>query len=219
MSVLTETGAPAEAGAPAPARPARNRWLAAGAVVLALLLGVGVGLVIPLLGRPADDSVEAGFLRDMSNHHAQAVQLAMIEHERGTDANVRRFAADIALTQHGQMNIMGTWLRGWGLSPTGSQPAMAWMPDAEGSVQNGLMPGMATPEQMDALRAATGRQIDIQFLTLMRRHHLGGVHMAQGIVKLSDHEDVTWLAGTMVAAQQGEIALIDDLLKTVQGRA
>ena len=75
------------------------------------------------------------------------------------------------------------------------------------------MPGMATPEQMTTLRAATGKDLDIQFLTLMRQHHLGGIHMAQEILELSDNEDVTWLAQTMVSGQQGEINLIDDLLK------
>ena len=90
---------------------------------------------------------------------------------------------------------------------------MAWMPDSAGSVQNGLMPGMATPAQMTSLRTATGTALDTQFLTLMRAHHLGGIHMAQAILDESTNKDVTWLAGTMVTAQQGELNLIDDLLK------
>jgi uncharacterized protein (DUF305 family) len=47
----------------------------------------------------------------------------------------------------------------------------------------------------------------------MRQHHLGGIHMAQAILKQSDNENVTWLAQTMVASQQGEITLIDTMLK------
>ena len=95
---------------------------------------------------------------------------------------------------------------------------MAWMPDSAGSVVNGLMPGMATPEQMADLRKATGKDLDVQYLTLMRQHHLGGIHMAQEAEKLSSNSDVKWLAGTMVTSQQGEITVIDNLLKKIQGQ-
>jgi uncharacterized protein (DUF305 family) len=50
----------------------------------------------------------------------------------------------------------------------------------------------------------------------MRQHHLGGIHMAQAILEQSGNKDVTWLAGTMVTSQQGEINLIDSLLKQLQ---
>jgi uncharacterized protein (DUF305 family) len=56
----------------------------------------------------------------------------------------------------------------------------------------------------------------VQLLTLMRQHHLGGIHMAQEILRLSKNDDVTWLAQTMVASQQGEITLIDSMLKQLQ---
>ena len=152
----------------------------------------------------------------MSTHHAQAVEMSMIAHANSTDPGIISLSADIALTQHGQIGYMQAWLRDWGLSPTGSEPAMAWMPGSEGSVVNGLMPGMATPEQMDRLRTATGKELNVQFLTLMRAHHLGGIHMAQEILRLSGNKDVTWLAETMVTSQQGEINLIDDLLEKAQ---
>jgi uncharacterized protein (DUF305 family) len=219
MPTMTRAGAPVETRAPAPTFSGRDRWLAAAAVVLALAVGLTIGLIVPVLSRPADDSAEAGFLRDMSTHHAQAVEMAMIAHEKATDPTVRIVAADIALTQHGQINIMQTWLRDWKLNLTGSEPPMAWMPDAAGAVRDGLMPGMASQEQLAALRAATGKQVDIQFLTLMGTHHLGGIHMAQAISDLSDNDKVTNLAGTMVTSQQGELATIKDLLEKVRGAA
>ena len=40
--------------------------------------------------------------------------------------------------------------------------------------------------------------------------------VAQEIVDQSDNTDVTWLAETMVAAQQGEINLIDSMLKDLR---
>ena len=136
----------------------------------------------------------------------------MIAHSNSTNPAVVTLAGDIALTQHGQIGYMQAWLQDWNLSPTGSQPTMAWMPGSAGSVVNGLMPGMATPEQIAALRTATGKQLDIQYLTLMRQHHLGGIHMAQEAVRLSHNKNVVWLAQGMVSAQQGEITLINDML-------
>jgi len=216
MSLSTDHGAAAQSAVPVNgSTPAHRRrgliWLVA-VLAVGLLAGLGAGLLIPRLSTPGDDSVEAGFLRDMSTHHAQAVEMSMIAHANSTNPDVVTLAGDIALTQHGQIGYMQAWLRDWHLSPTGTQEPMAWMPDSAGSVVNGLMPGMATPEQMAQLRKASGKDLDVQYLTLMRQHHLGGIHMAQEALKLSDDKDVTWLAQTMVTGQQGEITLIDAML-------
>ncbi|NMO56051.1 DUF305 domain-containing protein [Actinoplanes sp. TBRC 11911] len=219
MTVSTDAGAPAEApvNGVTPGRGNRGLVWVIAALVVGAVLGLGAGLVIPHFTKPGDTSVEAGFLRDMSTHHAQAVEMSMIAHANSTDPEIVNLAGDIALTQHGQINYMQAWLRQWNLSPTSSQPTMAWMPDSAGEVVNGLMPGMATPDQMAALRKATGKQLDIQYLTLMRNHHLGGIHMAQEAQDLSGNKDVDWLAGTMVSGQQSELNLIDGLLQKLQG--
>jgi uncharacterized protein (DUF305 family) len=222
MTLSTDPDAAAPAAAPvngsAPHRALRfgPGWLVA-VLIFGLLVGAAGGVLYPrLYGTPKDNSIEAGFLRDMSTHHAQAVEMAMIAHANSTDPDVVTLAGDIALTQHGQINYMQAWLRDWKLSPTGSEAPMAWMPGSEGAVVNGLMPGMATPEQLATLRKATGTDLDVQFLTLMRQHHLGGIHMAQEALALSDNKDVTWLATSMVASQQGEITLIDAMLQKIQ---
>jgi uncharacterized protein (DUF305 family) len=219
-SLSTDPGAAASVAAPGTGAGGHRRvgaWWLVATLILGLALGIGGGALIPHFTRPADDSVDAGFLRDMSTHHAQAVEMSMIAHADSADPRIVTLAGDIALTQHGQIGYMQAWLRDWKLSPTSSQEPMAWMPDSAGSVVNGLMPGMATPEQLAKLREATGKDLDVQYLTLMRQHHLGGIHMAQEILKLSDNKDVTWLAQTMVTGQQSEINLIDQLLKSIQG--
>lgn len=212
MSAGQDANRPADLPSGRAARRFPTGWVALG-IALGLLLGLGAGLlVVPALSRPADTSAEAGFVRDMSSHHAQAVEMSMIAHQRGSDFDVRALGADIGLTQHGQIGMMQAWLRDWGLDPTGSQPAMAWMPGGAAAVRDGLMPGMAKPAEMTALRAATGRDVDVQYLRLMQQHHVGGIHMARAIVDQSDHEDVTWLAQTMVNGQQKELEVIQSLL-------
>lgn len=206
----------AEGDAPA-AEPPKRRIpsLVTHAIVAAvtLLLGFGIGLLFPQQpDHPGDASPEAGFIRDMSLHHAQAVDMGMVAYANATLSDVRTVGMDIALTQHGQVNIMQTWLKDWGLDPNSTHQLMSWMPGGVESLQDGLMPGMATPEQMEQLRQATGKQVDILFLTMMRQHHLGGIHMAQEIQKLSANEKVTDIARTMEETQQYEIGAIADLL-------
>ncbi|MFG1602658.1 DUF305 domain-containing protein [Actinoplanes sp. NPDC049265] len=217
-SVITEPGAADTAPVEAPAQPIRFgvAWLA-GLLILGLLLGAGgTYFAFHTAARPGDASAEAGFLRDMSDHHAQAVEMSMIAHAASTDPTIISLSADIATMQQGQIGTMQAWLRDWGLSPTRTQPAMSWMPGGAASVQNGLMPGMATPAEIDKLRQATAPAVDLQFLTLMRAHHLGGLHMAQAILDQTDNKDITWLAQSMVTGQQSELNLIDDLLKKKQ---
>jgi uncharacterized protein (DUF305 family) len=44
-----------------------------------------------------------------------------------------------------------------------------------------LMPGMLTPEQMEALRKAKGTEFDHLFLTGMIQHHNGALSMVQDL--------------------------------------
>jgi uncharacterized protein (DUF305 family) len=138
--------------------------------------------------------------------------MAMLAHEKASDPDVRQLAADIALTQQAQIGMMRTWLQDWHLDPTGSQPRMAWMSDGAAGLRDGLMPGMATDAEREQLRTATGRDFDVLFLRLMRTHHLGGIHMAQGVLDLSDDGQVRDLAQTMVNSQKKEIDGIQELL-------
>ena len=202
------------------------RWL--------IIVGLALGLIITLMGgyaigranspaaapaakaaTPGDSSAEAGFARDMSTHHAQAVEMGMIAAKNATNPDVRTLGEDIALTQQGQVGMMQAWLREWGLLPTGEQPRMTWMPDGAAAVKDGLMPGMASQAEMDALRAAKGKDVDTLFLKMIMKHHLGGIHMVEGVQALSTDPEVTWLAGTMKAGQQREITIIQQLLKDV----
>ncbi|MCM0677111.1 DUF305 domain-containing protein [Micromonospora phytophila] len=212
-SVLDDT-------APQQGRTSAPRWGTAAlalAVVVGLLLGYAGGLLTPRLTRPGDASVEAGFARDMMTHHAQAVEMGMIAFDRGTDPEVRSIGGDIATSQQGEIGTMQTWLRSWGLDPAGSEPAMSWMPDGAGLVRDGLMPGMATPEEMAKLREAQGRELDTLFLRMMVKHHLGGIHMIDGVLDASDESDVVKTAQTMKNTQRNDLTNLQNALKRLGG--
>ena len=179
--------------------------------LLALLLG---GLLGGLTGyrlahdRPAADSVDVGFARDMSVHHEQAVQMAALVYDRTDDPEIRQLAFDILTTQQGQIGIMSGWLDVWGHDWTSAGPFMTWM----GMPVEGLMPGMATAEQMAALRAASGDAADALFLQLMIPHHQAGVEMALVAADKANQAPVRTLATGIVEAQALEIAYMQELL-------
>jgi len=216
---VIETSEPASPD-PQEQRPSTRRWGTAAlaiAVVVGLLLGYAGGLLTPRLSKPGDTSAEAGFARDMLTHHAQAVEMGMIAFDKSTDQDVRSIGGDIATAQQGEIGTMHTWLRLWGLDPAGSEPAMSWMSDGAGLVKNGLMPGMATPDELAKLRVAEGRELDVLFLRLMINHHLGGIHMIDGILDVSDEPDVVKMAQTMKDTQRNDLTNLQYALKRLGG--
>jgi uncharacterized protein (DUF305 family) len=219
--VATATSPEAATSPDGPSRAAAGRRFGTVAlalsVVVGLLLGYAAGWLTPTLTRPGDSSAEAGFARDMTTHHAQAIQMALVAFKYGQDDAVTQLGVDIATGQQGEIGIMQTWLRQWDLDPTGSEPAMAWMPDGEKLMRDGgLMPGMATKAEVDQLEAARGHELDILFLNLMIKHHLGGIHMVDAILDQSGNDQVTEAAQRMKNTQQGEIDNMRSILSRIQ---
>ena len=179
--------------------------LAAAAVLFAAL-----ALWFYLTGQePGDDSAEAGFVRDMSVHHAQAVEMAEIVRDKTGSEEIRLLAADMALTQQGQIGYMQGWIDSWNLPATGAEPAMSWM----GHPTEGRMPGMASPEEIERLQNASPEEADKLFLRLMIPHHQAAVPMAEAVMERTDRPEVENLAGAIAASQKGEIQVMKDMLE------
>jgi uncharacterized protein (DUF305 family) len=175
---------------------------------------------------PADDSAEAGFARDMATHHDQAVEMAFILLDATRDDALRALATDIIVTQSAQRGMFMAWLQQWGLPQAPSGPRMAWMEGAgtpAGSSGHDmsrhdtapgppLMTGMASGAELDALRAATGRDAEVMFLQLMIRHHEGGVAMAKALLEKSRVEEVVSVVRNIESGQAGEIETMTAML-------
>jgi uncharacterized protein (DUF305 family) len=145
-------------------------------------------------------------------HHAQAVQMAEIIRDKTKSASIRLLAADISLTQQAQIGIMQGWLQAWRLPITGEEPAMAWM----GHPTDGLMPGMATPDELDRLYKLPPDRADVLFLRLMISHHEAAIPMAKAILKRTDEPGVRELATAIIESQRAEIenmkAMVDEMV-------
>jgi uncharacterized protein (DUF305 family) len=208
--------------AAAPRRsPLRTALLAVIAVGLLLLGGgLAVALGIGRSATPTADSVDAGFARDMSRHHLQAVEMANLAPDRSRDAEVRRLAFDISSTQNNQVGRMQGWLSLWGL-PTSGGETMAWMGsaasghsghDMAGMGENGLMPGMATEAELANLRSLSGTAFDVEFLRLMIRHHEGGAGMARYAAANAEVPAVRSLARSILDTQTAETTTMGRML-------
>ncbi|MFG2021255.1 DUF305 domain-containing protein [Actinomadura geliboluensis] len=196
---------------------AAPRGRRATAVLAVLVLAVGavlVALAVARSDRPGTDGPEAGFARDMSAHHAQAVRMSFIIRDRTGDADVKLLAYDIITTQQAQIGMMTAWLDEWELPKADPSGAMRWM-SGHGGHRGGAsaMPGMATREQLADLEKASGEDAEVGFLRLMIAHHRGGVDMAEAVLARTGHDGVRRLARTMVEGQRSEITLMNAMLR------
>ncbi|WP_017570620.1 DUF305 domain-containing protein [Nocardiopsis halotolerans] len=185
--------------------------------VILVVLALGGGYLLGRPSYPLDTSADAGFLRDMSAHHAQAVDMSMIILEKTEDPELSTVATDIARTQQSQIGIMQGWLMAWDLPARGSQPAMAWMEGhdhggGEGGEVPDTMPGLASSEEMASLEEAEGEEAELLFLELMIAHHEGGIDMADAEVELGQEELVVNFAEGMASSQQKEIELMEGMI-------
>ncbi|MFC8567708.1 DUF305 domain-containing protein [Streptomyces sp. NPDC057245] len=198
--------------------PKRAGWIASGAAAVLVAAGAITYAVAGDDGTadrvPSADSADAGFARDMSVHHQQAVEMSYVVRDRTDDEEVRRLAYDIAQTQANQRGMMIGWLDLWELPKVSSDPPMTWMGmgGAPSAGEGSLMPGMATDAEMDRLGTLDGEQAEVYYLQLMTEHHKGGVHMAEGCVEKCSVGVEKRLARGMVESQESEIRLMADLL-------
>lgn len=191
-------------------RSARQRWVAV--VALLFLAGCLGYLIGSESSRPPASRVDVGFLQDMVIHHQQAVLMATIATGRAEDPVVRIFANEILILQNREIGLMGALLdqRGRANRYDDDRPAMDWM---DTPVPTELMPGMASEQQLDQLKAASGRDFDMLFLQLMRAHHLGGVEMASYAAENAAGGDVRKLAARIALYQRLEVNEFDQALQ------
>jgi uncharacterized protein (DUF305 family) len=118
-------------------------------------------------------------MQGMIMHHSQAVEMTALIASHTENKDLRTLGARISSSQSDEIKFMKRWLaaRGEALSM-----AMPGMPDMDKSGQAmPLMPGMLTPEQMEALRKAQGAEFDRLFLTGMIQHHNGALTMVKDL--------------------------------------
>jgi uncharacterized protein (DUF305 family) len=129
---------------------------------------------------------DVAFMRGMIHHHQQAIEMVALVKDRTNTSDLVTAADRIAASQQDEIAFMEEWLRARGeVAPAPADAAHAGHAVHDASAPVGTpMKGVATPEQMAALAAASGAEFDRQFLTLMIAHHEGAVAMVRDLLEL-----------------------------------
>jgi uncharacterized protein (DUF305 family) len=158
-------------------------------------------------------------MQGMIVHHAQAVDMtALIESHTG-NKDVRLLGARISRSQSDEINFMKRWLAGRGQPITAAMPDMAGMDMSHGHMSHGsggLMPGMLTPDQMEALRRAQGEEFDRLFLTGMIQHHGGALIMVKELFDTAgagQDAELFDFTSDVDSGQRAEIRIMQSMLE------
>lgn len=170
--------------------------------------------------KPAIDPIDSGFARSMLLHHAQAIQMSMMMRDAASP-EVQALAQSIIMKQTREMGVMEGWLTAWNEPVMLDGPPMAWVENATNvrhlddqlyqaqcKADGGAMAGVATPEQLEELKNASGTEKEIIFLELMLAHHRAAIPMAWFANRNGESSLVKALASSMIREQGMEIGWI-----------
>lgn len=126
-------------------------------------------------GRPPFTKADVDFVSGMIGHHAQAVLMAGWAPSHGASASLQGLCERIVVAQRDEIRFMQRWLRDRKLAvPDGDTSHMMMT-----GMDMKLMPGMLTPEELQALDKARGPDWDRLFLQDMIKHHNGAIEMVE----------------------------------------
>jgi uncharacterized protein (DUF305 family) len=176
----------------------------AASVVAAVFAGAAVWALRADDPKPLPmNAVDVGFLRDMLDHHDQALEIANIYLDERPDSGVAPYAREVILYQEREIVWMNDWLAEEGYRP--GEPdrfAMEWMDEPTPVAE---MRGMQSQARLDQLDAATGEDADRLFFNMMTDHHLGGIHMGDHAQLNGANQEIIDFAASVSRNQRIEI--------------
>ncbi|GHH53099.1 DUF305 domain-containing protein [Streptomyces candidus] len=170
----------------------------------------GHGSKLPTASAPAakgqHNTADVAFAKGMIPHHRQAVEMADLAPSRAKSADVKKLADEIKKAQDPEIKTLAGWLTSWGERV----PADGAM-DHSGHSGHG-MAGMMTAEEMDKLKASSGKAFDTAFMDMMIKHHEGAVAMARTELADGAFPDARTMADAIITSQTAEITRMNNLL-------
>ncbi len=159
------------------------------------------------------------FMQGMIFHHSQAVEMTAMIPSHSQNKDLRALGARISSSQSDEIKFMKRWLATRGESVPKEMPPMQGMdmPGMEMSHQSmALMPGMLSPQQMEALRNARGAEFDRLFLVGMIQHHNGALIMVKDLFNTAgagQDAEIFNFATDADNSQRAEIKIMQNMLK------
>ncbi len=163
---------------------------------------------------PPISKADVEFMQGMIMHHSQAVEMTALIATHSENSHVRAIGAKISSSQADEIRMMERWLAARGQSTLMEMPGMPGM-DMQGNSM-GLMPGMLSPEQMEALRKARGAEFDRLFLSGMIQHHGGALVMVKVLFSSAgagQDAEIFDFATDVDNSQRAEIRIMQKMLE------
>jgi len=162
---------------------------------------------------PPRSPADVEFMQGMILHHAQAVEMTAMIPSHTQNKDLRSLGARISSSQSDEIKFMKRWLaaRGESVSKTSKMPGMDMSHEMMAS-----MPGMLTPQQMEALQKAKGVEFDRLFLLGMIQHHNGALTMVKDLFDTAgagQDAELFNFATDADNSQRAEIRIMENLLK------
>jgi uncharacterized protein (DUF305 family) len=174
---------------------------------------------------PPKSRADVEFMQGMITHHSQAVEMTALIPSHTDNKELGSLGVRISSSQSDEIKFMRRWLAARGEPVSLAIPEMPGMSGTDMSRQSmPLMPGMLSPEQMDALRKAKGAEFDNLFLTGMIQHHNGALTMVKDLFDTAgagQDAELFNFATDADNSQRAEIKIMQNMLKknSVQGKS
>jgi len=170
---------------------------------------------------PPLSQADVEFMQGMIMHHAQAVEMTALIGSRAENKDLHLLGARISHSQSDEIKFMQRWLS------VRSQPVSMPQQKMSGTDEHmehtnmsheamHLMPGMLTPEQMEALRKAKGGEFDRLFLSGMIQHHNGALTMVKDLFDTAgsgQDAELFNFATDVDTGQRAEIKIMQEMLE------
>lgn len=207
------------------------------AAVLALLLTFaptvstpGRAQMGPMMGPPLDqltgDEFDKAFMRQMTMHHAMAVEMAKPTAGKATHSELKELAQTIIDDQTREIAQMRSWAKEWygleiadpmvlmdqmmgrggHMNMPGMQQSGTGLPMQEGMPMHDMaqMAMLHDMSMMESLEKLPPARLQVVFMSQMVPHHQSAIEMARLVPDRAAHQELKELAKTIVDSQSSE---------------
>jgi uncharacterized protein (DUF305 family) len=151
------------------------------------------------MGQAPSGQFDQMFLQNMIRHHSGAIEMSKPVVERAVHPELRRFAQGVISRQSDEIMQFSTWLRDWYNTSAPTTP----------------MP--ADQSMIDRLRNLSGRDLEVQYMQMMIRHHQEAIQMSRMAQQRATHPELKTAASRIITTQSAEIRQLSSWLSTWYG--
>jgi uncharacterized protein (DUF305 family) len=118
----------------------------------------------------AHNDTDTMYLQMMVAHHEQGLEMVNLAKDKATNPDLKTLAQAVSATQTDEVTMIKGWLTDWGQTTKVDHAPSA-------HADHGGLPATG-PEEIEALKKASGKTFDTAFLNLFVAHQHNAVEMA-----------------------------------------